>query len=325
MSDEGRRYEDDDKYDDEPEAIRKFTKFKSQFESIKTESTTKMTMEIFKKTLSLYYDIIIKINEMKNDLQFDINSETSKELKTIIDFIFDFYCSYPKFKKMLIYYLLKNIPDDKFNLIMNNEPINNLNEHSKYVHFKQNIDSKSTTTDLLNENSFNKFKQHLQNIYEDTDTFQDIITYVSNDNIELKIKLAIAILRDMTASNSGFVGLATFNKIFNSDYLILHMHIMLNIKEGNSINSVETYIRPDEMDQLNIKKETVERFYQKLNIFVNEYMQFISEHFKQFEETDKGRGSDDTSFFRIEYKPDSKRDNNVRKKLVVTTFIDERM
>lgn len=319
MSDEGRRYEDDDKYDDEPEAIRKFTKFKSQFESIKTESTTKMTMEIFKKTLSLYYDIIITINQMKNKLQFDINSETSKELKTIIDFIFDFYCSYPKFKKMLIYYLLKNIPDDKFNLIMNNEPINNLNENSNNIHFKQNIgEINGTEANLLNKGSFERFKKHLLDIYDDSDEFEDTETYVSNYNIEIKKKLAIAILRDMTASNSGFVGIAKFNKIFNSDYLILHMHFMLKMKEkGEPINSVKTYIPSDKMKKLDIKEGTVDRFYKKLKYFISEYMQFISEHFKQFEETGTGSGnSEDASFFMIKYKSDSSKNNHVRKKLV---------
>lgn len=318
---------DEEKYDDEPEAIREFRKFTKNIEQIKTDTDTakKMTMEIFKKALSLYYDIIIKINQMKDKLQFDINNQT--ELKDIIDYIFDFYCSYPKFKKMLIYYLLKNIPDDKFNLIMNTKPINELNKNSKYIHFKQNIgEINGSNTNLLSEGSFKRFKVHLQNIYDDSDTFENIDTYVSYDNIDLKKKLAIAILRDMTASNSGFVGIATFNRIFNSDYLILHMHFMLNVKKGVSINSRDNYIFSDEMEKLDIKKETVELFYKNLNKFVDKYMKFISEHFKQFEETSKGSGnSDDTSFFRIEYKTDSSTNNNVRNKLVVTDFINENM
>lgn len=313
------------KYDDESEAISEFGEFKQKIEALKDDKTEKMTMEKFKESLSLYNDIITKINEGKDSLQFDINSETNKELKGIIDFIFEFYCSYPKFKKMLIYYLLKNIPDEKFNLKMNEEPINKLNEHSKHIHFKQNIE-KVPLENLLNEGSFPRFKKHIQKIYDDSDTFENIETYVSDDGIVAKKKLAIAILCDMTASNSGFVGLATFNKIFNSDYLILHMHFMLNIKNGESINSLATYIPSDEMEKLGVKQETVDRFYKKLGIFVNEYMQFISEHFKQFEETSKGSGnSDDTSFFRIEYKTDSNRDDYVRKKLVVTDFINENM
>lgn len=316
---------DDKKYDDESEAIRDFFKFKQNIEKIKIDTSKKMNMEKFKEALSLYYDIIIKINQKKDYLQFDINNET--ELKSIIDYIFDFYCSYPKFKKMLIYYLLKNIPDENFKLTMNEEPINNLNENSRYIHFKQNIRT-SSEKDLLNESSFDGFNDHLLNIYDEKDKFENIETYVSDDNIELKKKkkLAIAILRDMTASNSGFVGIATFNKIFNSDYLILYMHFMLNVENGESINSLVNYISLDKMEKLDVKQETIDLFYKKLGIFVNKYMQFISDQFKQFEETSKGSGkSDDTSFFSIEYKSDSNKANNVRKKLVVTDFINDYM
>lgn len=305
---------------DETEAILKFEKFETRIKQIKTDTAKKMDMEKFKEALALYNEIITTINEMKDYLQFDIDNQT--ELKRIIDFIFEFYCSYPKFKKMLIYHLLKNIPDEKFNLVMDVEPINKLYENSEHIHFKKNIGEKNgSKTDLLDESSFKRFKAHLQNIYDDSDTFEIIETYVSDKEIVAKKKLAIAILRDMTASNSGFVGLATFNRIFNSDYLILHMHFMLNIKQGKSMNSLVNYIQ-DEMKTLGVKQETVNLFFKKLNIFVNEYMQFISEHFKQFEETSKGSGdSDDTSFFRIEYKSDLKTNNYVREKLVVTNFI----
>ena len=311
-------YEDDRKYDNETEAIRKFGIFKQKIEALKTNTKEKMTMETFKEALSLYYDIITKINDLKDNLLFDINNEI--ELKRIIDYIFDFYCSYPKFKKMLIYYLLKNIPDYEIYLTMNKDSI--INENSKHIHFKQNIG----TSDLLSATSFDRFKGHLLNIYDEKDRFENINTYVSNTETVAKKKLAIAILRDMTASNSGFVGLATFNRIFNSDYLILHMHFMLNVKKGVSINSLDNYISSDKMDQLGVKQETVELFYKKLGIFVNEYMQFISEHFKEFKETSKGSGkSDDNSFFSIEYTSDLKTNNDVRKKLVVTNFIDENM
>ena len=119
-------YESDSKYDDETEAIREFGIFKENIEQIKTNTEKKMNMEEFKEALSLYYDIITKINDLKYNLLFDINNQT--ELKSIIDYIFDFYCSYPKFKKMLIYYLLKNIPDDEIYLTMNKDSI--INEKS---------------------------------------------------------------------------------------------------------------------------------------------------------------------------------------------------
>lgn len=257
----------------------------------------------FIRLVNYYYDVVFFIEKNKDEIgSYDFKE--ARDFINVVDKIFDFYCDFPKFKKMLIYYFLKG-SEKFFKDIMNDgnsiyyQGENRIiDQYTSGIHFMELSNSISKINNHINQYVLSRFTQHLQYVYYDNS--------ISFDETEIHIdkkSLFLPILWDMTASNAGFIGLKQINNIFNNDLLILLMYYLEGKgKDDNTIIDDSNVFNLDVLKKdLGIHQDVIDLFNKRFTVFTNELLEKISQKFKHFKILD-GKQNEDKSFFTIEYK-----------------------